>query len=138
MRAMKAVRRAIPGPSFAAPGLALLAVLAGLLLACPRPSGAVITGFTSASECGRCHQDLYESWRKTFHAQAVSNPAFFADLERLEITGGRGVRVMCLSCHSPTTSVTMDYSLTSPVSREGVTCDFCHTVSSVDLKAPGA
>jgi hypothetical protein len=36
-------------------------------------------------------------------------------------------------CHAPTALVTGDYDLRQPVTREGVSCDFCHTVADVDL-----
>jgi hypothetical protein len=36
-------------------------------------------------------------------------------------------------CHAPTALATGDWELQRPVTREGVTCDFCHTVGDVDL-----
>jgi hypothetical protein len=36
-------------------------------------------------------------------------------------------------CHAPIALATGDWDLQKPVTREGVTCDFCHTVADVDL-----
>jgi hypothetical protein len=119
----------------------LWAVGLGLSSALPAsaelPMAAAPGRYTSAAECGRCHQELHRSWSNTFHAQAILNPTYQADLARLEAENRRDLQVTCVSCHSPTTLVTMDYSLTLPLSREGVTCDFCHTVRAVDLNSGG-
>jgi hypothetical protein len=36
-------------------------------------------------------------------------------------------------CHAPTALASGDYEMQRPVTREGVSCDFCHTVADVDL-----
>jgi hypothetical protein len=43
------------------------------------------------------------------------------------------VRRGCVWCHAPTALVSGDFALAEPVTREGVTCDFCHTLADVDL-----
>jgi hypothetical protein len=43
------------------------------------------------------------------------------------------VRRGCVWCHAPTALLTGDYALAQPITREGVACDFCHTVADVDL-----
>jgi hypothetical protein len=40
-------------------------------------------------------------------------------------------------CHAPTTLLTGDDGLQQPLSREGITCDFCHTIKDVDLQRAG-
>lgn len=39
----------------------------------------------------------------------------------------------CLKCHAPTVLFTKDFGLEQDVTREGITCDFCHTISDVNL-----
>ena len=39
-----------------------------------------------------------------------------------------------MKCHAPTTLASKDTGATLPITHEGVTCDFCHTVEAVDLK----
>lgn len=90
--------------------------------------------YTSASVCGLCHADIYESWKKSFHARAYSDP-IFQKAYRQAFTESKGKsKEICLKCHAPTTMATKDTSAKLPVTHEGVTCDFCHTVESVDLK----
>ena len=93
------------------------------------------TGFTSASVCGQCHQAIYQGWKGSMHANAVNDPVFYPIfLETSRETDGKS-DALCLSCHAPTTRVTNDWKLQNPLTREGVTCDFCHSVKSVK---PGA
>jgi len=44
---------------------------------------------------------------------------------------------LCLNCHAPTVRLLQDYATQTPILTEGVTCDFCHSVRSVDLDSPG-
>lgn len=112
---------------------ALVVALAALFSAAPvLPSEAGQT-YLSAEACGACHIDTYESWVRTIHALAAIDPVFVEALERSRETGGREAEKSCLSCHSPTTVLTGDIDLELPVSREGVTCSFCHSVTAVNL-----
>jgi hypothetical protein len=89
--------------------------------------------FTSAERCGTCHKDIYSVWRNSVHARSVTNPVFQAlYLEALEITGGEA-KELCLTCHAPTVLVTGDFDLKDPITREGVTCDFCHSLKDTHL-----
>jgi hypothetical protein len=141
---MNAPRTDPPDPGRTRTGALLgrvLPALSVLLLFVPAPLTAdeppPVAAYTSATECGRCHHGLYQSWQLTFHAQAVANPDFLVDMDKIEKKHGPVTRVVCLSCHSPTSALTMDYSLASPLAREGVTCDFCHTVSTVESAGQG-
>ncbi|MFQ6111432.1 MAG: multiheme c-type cytochrome [Nitrospinota bacterium] len=92
--------------------------------------------FTRAIVCARCHLDIYNRWRDSLHARAVDDPIFTAAyLEAYKATGGEA-KYYCLRCHAPTTYITKDYEMKLEITREGVTCDFCHTVSAVDLSDP--
>jgi len=70
------------------------------------------------------------------HANAVSDPIFVDAYHEAVEEGGEKTKRLCLSCHSPTTRKTKDYNLRDPLSHEGVTCDFCHTLSEVDMGGP--
>jgi hypothetical protein len=39
----------------------------------------------------------------------------------------------CLRCHAPVAVLTGDLQLKDPSSREGISCDYCHSIASVDL-----
>jgi hypothetical protein len=122
----------------------IIAILAALIIAAapgsaaaeqsgaPRPQAGP---YTAASECGACHEAIHRSWAAGPHASAASGERFLASLDRAVEQGA--ARGDCLWCHAPTTLVTGDVALRDAISREGVTCDFCHTVADVDLTRPG-
>ena len=93
-------------------------------------------GFTSSAVCGECHQAIHAVWQGSLHANAWSNGIFQAGYRRaVDAHGQEGARV-CMSCHAPTVRHTKDYEAKEAITAEGVTCDYCHSVSAVDLKNP--
>ncbi len=91
------------------------------------------TGYTSARVCGECHSDIYNSWKNSLHAFSLVDPIFDTAFMQSIKEGGEEARRKCLSCHAPMTMFNGDYYLSQEVSREGVSCDFCHTVTAVHL-----
>lgn len=90
------------------------------------------TGYTSAMVCGSCHSDIYNSWKRSMHASSLSDPVFeVALMQALKVD--EKARTLCLGCHAPTTLVNKDVELAQGITREGVTCDFCHTVTEVHV-----
>ena len=91
--------------------------------------------YTSADECATCHTSIHKYWSESTHAKAVQSAVFPAVLEKaVQISRDQAAtRKQCVGCHSPTTLVSADWDLQQPVSKQGVTCDFCHTVKDVDL-----
>ena len=94
--------------------------------------------FTPAEKCGACHVDIYQQWRTSAHSHAATDPIFWQFFQQAtrDIPGLAGGA--CLSCHSPVGTVTKEIRFTEPVvsplklsavANEGVTCDFCHTIS---------
>ena len=88
-------------------------------------------GYTSSEICARCHKDIHADWRTSMHAQSLDDPIFQVAFLQAQVKSGVKIREYCLFCHAPTVQFTKDYFLTDPVTREGVTCDFCHTVTAV-------
>jgi cytochrome c554/c'-like protein len=86
-------------------------------------------GYTESQTCGECHTAIYKEWKNSLHASSISDPVFLGVFNEVETDKKR----FCLKCHVPTVRVTRDYELTQPISKEGVTCDFCHTIKSVNL-----
>ena len=119
-----------------------------LFLACAWLSGAAFAKapdakgdgpFASAKACSPCHTTIHGYWSESAHSRSATSPAFLESL-RAAVDGAadkEAVRSDCVSCHAPTALVTGDYRLEQTVTREGVTCDFCHTVSDIDLGKPG-
>jgi hypothetical protein len=90
-------------------------------------------GYTSARVCGGCHTDIYNSWKNSLHAFSLTDPVFDTSFMQALKVGGEEARRLCLQCHAPMTIMNGDYELKEGVTREGVSCDFCHTVTAVHL-----
>lgn len=90
-------------------------------------------GFTSARVCGECHTDIYDSWKNSLHAFSLTDPIFDTAFMQAIKEGGEEARRTCLGCHAPMTLFNEDYALREGVTREGVACDFCHSVTAVHI-----
>ncbi len=112
-------------------GVALLA-----LLFVPGPAPVFATTYQSAAVCAVCHVEIHRTWKGSQHANAFTDPAFQLPYDRLRRENPRK-NFTCEQCHNP-----MRFLLppgdprASMFSLEGVTCDFCHSVSGVDAKGP--
>ncbi|MBI4211640.1 MAG: hypothetical protein HY540_03295 [Deltaproteobacteria bacterium] len=105
--------------------------------ASPTPSSHEISkkGFTPSHVCASCHQTIAENWKGSMHANATVDPIFYTVfLEASHATNGK-TDVLCLSCHAPTTRLTKETDLQNPLVKEGVNCDFCHSVTGVHLSS---
>ncbi len=96
--------------------------------------------FQAAAVCGACHTQHYEEWKRSAMARSAQRPEFLLNLFRLgqDLRGAPVDDVqICLQCHAPlaTMGPQLDLDLALDSSREGVTCDVCHTAVHVD-KAP--
>lgn len=98
--------------------------------------------FPSASECATCHQQIYDEWAGSGHANAAVSPMFHAFEETITKLSQGTVGYFCLRCHAPV-ATTMGADRTRPiwdgpkVFREGVTCVACHRVKTPYVKANG-
>ena len=93
-------------------------------------------GWTSSNVCGECHQAIHAVWQQSLHASAWSNGVFQAAYRRCRDKYGSDHARGCLMCHAPTVRYGGDYEAKNAITREGVTCDFCHSVAAVDLADP--
>ena len=109
----------------------------GLWLAAAAGSAATeLEVISSAEICGTCHRAIYEGWNRSAHAAATESRLFEGALAAAERDFGEPARPLCLSCHSPLGVHLRDLSLQQKVSREGVTCDWCHSVRRVRFRGP--
>ena len=93
-------------------------------------------GLTPSAECGKCHRDVYQAWERSLHARSVNNLVFRTAFLQVFFEKGEAARRECLFCHAPLTLFNLDFKLKQEVTREGVTCDFCHSIVAVDLESP--
>ncbi len=89
--------------------------------------------YESSLVCANCHEDNYRNWKGSLHALSYSNPIFQTAYRKAYTETKGSAKKYCLNCHAPTVSITGDYDVELPITTEGVTCDFCHTVAKIDL-----
>ncbi len=75
--------------------------------------------------CESCHSELYKQWKTSYHAASWED-SLFQDL--YAPVKARSEEIKCLSCHAPIAWNTGDEKVMEPISREGVSCDYCHTL----------
>ena len=89
--------------------------------------------FASAVECAQCHDKIYDEWALSMHARSWDDPLFKTALQRAQNARGSRIREQCYSCHAPIAVVTGDYGFRKGgAAREGISCEVCHSISSVD------
>ena len=71
-------------------------------------------------------------------ARSWTNPIFQAFLADAKAALGEGVQATCIPCHAPLAAVTGDLTVSAPVNQEGITCNFCHNVTAVDVSSKPA
>lgn len=92
--------------------------------------------FTTSETCGRCHTDIYRMWRASAHSRSMEDPLFLDAFRETETREGPAVTRRCLGCHAPMVQVNGDNELRQKITWEGVSCDICHSLISVDLSGP--
>jgi len=111
-------------------GAAVLAAAAGV--------GSVNAAFapgelTRSDVCGSCHRDIHRMWRGSAHATSLDSAVFLEAYQEAEGSLGAAMSRQCLSCHAPAIAVNQDLKLALKTTWEGVSCDICHSLASVDL-----
>ena len=92
--------------------------------------------FISAQRCGSCHKDIYTAWNASLHARAYQDRIFQASYAEVAESQKEEAARTCLTCHAPTALTSNDMKASRAVTREGVTCDFCHSISDIHLSRP--
>jgi hypothetical protein len=113
----------------------LLAVVLALVGGAPAAAAQTVKrgALTSSAICAQCHQEIHSMWQRSMHGKSLSDPIFQVSYMRAYLETGGKARGTCLRCHAPAAALTGDLELEDPISREGITCDYCHSVASVDL-----
>ena len=88
------------------------------------------SSYPSATECAKCHGDIYEEWRSSSHAYAAISPVFHK-FEQAINNLAPTIDNFCVRCHAQA-GTQMGEKREAPlwertqVSREGITCITCH------------
>ena len=96
------------------------------------------SGYSSSTVCAYCHADIYESWSRSAHSWSYSDSTFIDGYRQAYVDTKGAAKDHCFKCHAPTTLATKDFEAAMPITKEGVTCDFCHTVEEVNLSHPSS
>lgn len=88
-------------------------------------------GISSSAECGKCHKDIYSTWKNSLHAQSVNNPVFWAAFIQAYYQSEESAKQKCLLCHAPIVQWNQDHKLFQPITREGISCDYCHSITKI-------
>jgi nitrate/TMAO reductase-like tetraheme cytochrome c subunit len=92
----------------------------------------------SAASCGECHPRQYEEWETSMHAYAAQSPVFDAMALKAYRDSSGEVGTFCTGCHSVQGTLAGEPGDTqaderSDFSREGITCDICHTAVAHEI-----
>ncbi len=105
-------------------------------------TGADLSLYPTAAQCGECHKQIYEEWSSSQHAYASISPMFHKFEQKFqELTKGT-VGTFCVRCHQQVGTQLGENRETplwkrSQISREGVTCITCHRVKEQYGKVNG-
>jgi hypothetical protein len=96
----------------------------------PAPKGSTLT---SSKECKECHEEIYNHWKNAMHSMSIEDPIFKASYMEAYFNTAGEAKFNCLRCHAPISLINKDYDLKKEITKEGVSCDFCHSVKKVNL-----
>jgi len=106
---------------------------AGFVSAAPPEQGVI----TRSDTCGSCHRDIFTMWRASAHASSMEDPVFLESFRKSQAALGADRSRACLNCHAPAVQMNGDWELQERITWEGVSCDVCHSLVSVDMSGQG-
>jgi len=97
-----------------------------------------VDSFAVSSACAECHPEHAAQWAVSSHAYAMVDPVFRAlvEVRRADFDGAQDT--FCLQCHTAIGTrggeivPNFEWDELSPVVQEGVTCESCHKVTSLE------
>jgi hypothetical protein len=98
-------------------GLTMFWPASAPFFAAPEPLSAATStaGYESPQRCRECHEEIYQAWSHTSHANALFDPIVRTYMQTIEQPGE------CFACH------TTGYNTASgQFMLAGVTCEACH------------
>lgn len=92
-----------------------------------------------SSECGSCHQAVFEQWSASVHRQAASDRTYVSNVMLLEKNKGIEATRYCEGCHAPIAMLSGELSLGgkhggiegTAANLEGVSCLSCHRINRI-------
>ncbi len=114
------------------------------------PAGLAETGplaaYLPAEKCADCHKAIYDQWKDSMHAHALSSPLTIVqnNLDMKHSLVGLpspDPRRLCINCHGPATAASIDgdnLPLRPGRQIEGIECTSCHQLSQPTKPGGGA
>jgi hypothetical protein len=95
--------------------------------------------FAAPETCKNCHAQIYDQYTESMHTKSYNNPLFkaqFATEILPKLTKDKKTEdeaMGCVTCHAPTRAFggTIPEAEELKQSGEGITCDFCHTLTGI-------
>ncbi|HET97973.1 MAG TPA: hypothetical protein ENN98_04660 [Desulfurivibrio alkaliphilus] len=93
--------------------------------------------FQSPGSCMGCHLEIHQEWSNSMHAYAWQNRWYQDDYRLAHAETAGATDLLCGACHAPIAARTgqlppHDGSRFDDTARQGISCDFCHTISGVE------
>jgi hypothetical protein len=93
--------------------------------------------FEDPQICAGCHDEIHQAWSNSMHAHAWENKWYRMDYQLAHEETDGATDMLCGACHAPIAARTgqlppHDGSRFDEISMQGVSCDFCHTVSGME------
>jgi len=127
---LRSIRRfALPSILFVA---AASTVVAGAAFGyTPPPLMKADVNLQDSNTCKACHLDITEQWEHSAHSKADRNKnELFGRMYFFSLKQTRGATLIaCGPCHETASFVNQDFEGLRDVSKEGVTCVYCHSIS---------
>jgi hypothetical protein len=103
-------------------------------------AGSALGGFEPSASCASCHADIYQAWRHSMHAHAMTSPIMIAQTNQVALRvlrelPGPDPKEACVACHGPIgTLLTEGNTLPLPARPlsdralldDGISCAVCH------------
>lgn len=110
-----------------------LTVFLAVFVAGFKPADPEIPSLTGSAQCKGCHQEIFASWKNTTHALSIEDPIFKAAYMEAYLHTKGEVKFNCLRCHAPAVLINKDFDMEKDITKEGVSCDICHSIKKIDL-----
>ncbi len=122
------------------PAAILIGLLGTLSSLGQTPQKVKLSDFKLASSCQPCHEQIYAQWQTSTHSKAFVDPLYQAVVRKAVEQSKGGLTQFCVSCHAPLATVTSSIppdlfqkEQIDPRIENGVTCEFCHTISGTEV-----
>ncbi|MHB1390805.1 MAG: multiheme c-type cytochrome [Thermoleophilia bacterium] len=92
------------------------------------------TEFTDITSCGACHRDIMAQWQGSMHSNSFTDSFYQSVHGQASADTSGATDAFCTGCHTPIGTFSgevppLEGPQISSISRNGVQCDFCHTVT---------